>query len=415
MPAPGNGKSGLAVHARVMNSNCVVIVRAKATKTKPRRVRSTFGEDERVAAAEQAPGGVLGAARVGLADVCGDGRDGAGGVGGEVGVRRRDPRVVGLVQRRARHLPAPHDVLLITKRAVVPGRGVDRAGADHRVAAAAGPLGLAWRRVVEVGRECRGLRPPVGVDCAGGGHPRRVGGDDRGVRIDENERRVGAVVARVEIARAVLEADERAALVAVHAPRAAVVTLGAGDDPRDGEHAAELLLDAPLDVLCDVDGVGADLHEEVAVGGHADVLVAQRGPVDGPQVLRLLVDEDTELVVGRLGEADGHRQVVTVEAAREPELAGLCGRLVLGRARVGVIELRSQLAVEEVAQVLDRHAAARRVGGLERQRKEQAVVGRAVEDAVLGTGVRKRHEGVVLSGRRVRGMAPRPPGCARGR
>jgi hypothetical protein len=42
-PAPGVGKSGFAVQARVMNSNWVVMVRAKQAKIRPRLSPSLVG------------------------------------------------------------------------------------------------------------------------------------------------------------------------------------------------------------------------------------------------------------------------------------------------------------------------------------------------------------------------------------
>jgi hypothetical protein len=52
---PGVGKSGFVVQARVMNSNCVEIVRAKQTNTSPRRRPLRLARGFAVAAVARRP------------------------------------------------------------------------------------------------------------------------------------------------------------------------------------------------------------------------------------------------------------------------------------------------------------------------------------------------------------------------
>jgi hypothetical protein len=78
---------------------------------------------------------------------------------------------------------------------------------------------------------------------------------------------------------------------------AAGVALRAGVDPDDTEDIAEFVLNPPDDVLVDVDGVAADLEEEISVLGLGDGRVAKLLPRDRDQVLRLMIGRYSEGVV----------------------------------------------------------------------------------------------------------------------
>jgi nitroreductase len=149
------------------------------------------------------------------------------------------------------------------------------------------------------------------------------------VWIDEDELRIVARMARVEVRRPVQKAGQRAALAPARSSSAAGVALRARQRPDDRDHFREFVLDAAQDVLGHVDRVAANLQQHVAVLGVDHVRVGELRPRNRDQILRLLLGRHAELVVGALREPDGDRQVVAIKAVLESELAGLSRGLTL--------------------------------------------------------------------------------------